>query len=191
MFFRRSIERGTIVSMPKGDRVVEKSVPNLIPRFGLEAIIAILRKSAEQKKIKLPKDVALYVAQNLRSNAQALEGALMRVIAYSSLTGTEITLATTQRVLKDFIDEQGHNVPVDSLPSLVPGRFGAKEAKIRFQDSTAADSQVVFSLLKAGDGRKTIRVLEVNMRESERERLARRDTYERELECRAKKRKQA
>jgi Bacterial dnaA protein len=177
--------------MRKGDRVAEERVPNLIPRFGLEATIAILRKSAEQKKVKLPKDVALYVAQNLRSNAQALEGALMRVIAYSSLTGTEITLATTQRVLKDFIDEQGHDVAIDSLPSLIPQRFGTKEAKIRFQDSTAADSQVVFSLLKAGDGRKTRRVLEVNMREGERERLARWDRYERELECHAKKRKQA
>jgi chromosomal replication initiation ATPase DnaA len=41
----------------------------------------------------LPKDVALYIAQNVRSNARALEGALIRLTTHSSMTGREITLA--------------------------------------------------------------------------------------------------
>lgn len=173
--------------------MTEKSVPNLIQAFELEAIVASLRKKAQQVKVKLPTDAALYMAQNLRSNERALDLALVRLIAHSRLTGTAITLACTQRVLQDFIDAQGHNVPVNSLPDLPSLRFGTKETKIKFQDSIAADRQCVF-FLKIQDGSKTSRVrheLEVNMRESERERLAKRDAYERELERRTKKRKQA
>jgi hypothetical protein len=170
----------------------DECAPNMIPTPDLEALVARLQKKAEQVDVKLPADAALYIAQSLRSNARALDRALLRVIAYSSTTGTEITLAYTQRVLKSFVDGQGHKVPVNSLPDLLSQGIGTKEAKIKFQDSMAADRQFVF-LMKIRDGRKTSRVrheLEVNMRESERVRLARRDVYERELECRAKKRKQ-
>jgi hypothetical protein len=172
--------------------VGEERVPNLIPTPDLEAIAANLRKKAERVKVKLPTDAALYIAQSLRSNARAMDRALMRLISHSSLTGTAITLAYTQRVLKNFIDAQGHKVPINPLPDLLSQRFGRREAKTKFQDSIAADRQFVF-FLKIWEGRKTSRVrheLEVNMRESERERLARRDVYERALERRAKKRKQ-
>ena len=170
----------------------EESVPNLIQTPDLEAIVAILRKRAEQMEVTLPTEVALYLAQNVRSNERELDLALIRLIAHSSVTGTAITPTYTQRVLKNFIDAQGHKVPVDPLQKLPSQQFGTKEPKVRFQDSIAADRQFVFCL-KIQDGRKIIRVrheLEVNMRESERERLARGDAYARELERRAKKRKQ-
>jgi hypothetical protein len=80
----------------------------------------------------------------------------------------------------------------DSLQKMPTEQRGAKEAKIRRQDPAAADRHFVFCLLKTRDGRKTSRVrheLEVNMRESERQRLARRDAYERDLERRARKNK--
>jgi hypothetical protein len=178
--------------MRKEGHVVEESVPNLIQAPDLDAIVAILRKRAEQEKIKLPTDVALYLAQNLRSNARALEGALVRLIAHSSLTGTAITLAYTQRVLKNFLDTQPRKGTVDPL-HLLTQQLITKEAKVRPQYPIAAESNLVFCLLKTRDGGKISRIrreLEVNMRESERERLARRDAYERELERRAKKRKQ-
>ncbi len=170
----------------------EESVPNLIQTPDLDAIVAILRKKAERVKVKLPTDAALYIAQNVRSNARALRGALVRLIAHSSLTGTAITLANTQRVLKNFIDGQAREVTAYPLRELLSQQFGRNEAKIK-RDPIAADSDFVFLLLKTQGGRKTSRVrheLEVNMRESERERLARRDAYERELERRVKKRKQ-
>jgi hypothetical protein len=172
--------------------VGEEIFRNLIRTPDLETKVAILRKRAEQEKVMLPADVMLYIAQNVRSNARALDLALIRLIAHSSLTGTAITLTYTQRVLKNFIDAQAHKATVDPLQKLLSQQFGTKEAKIK-RDLTEADSDVVFCLLKTQDGRKTSRVrheLEVNMRESERVRLARRDVYERELECRAKKRKQ-
>ncbi|MGC1638872.1 MAG: chromosomal replication initiator protein DnaA, partial [Candidatus Acidiferrales bacterium] len=58
----------------------------------LETKVAILQKKAEQEKVTLPTDVALYVAQNIRSNVRELEGALIRLVAHSSLIGAEITL---------------------------------------------------------------------------------------------------
>jgi hypothetical protein len=178
--------------MRKGGHVGEESIPNLIQPPDLEAMVAILRKRAEQMEVRLPADVALYIAQNVRSNARALESALIRLTAHSSVSGTEITLAYTQRVLKNFIDAQPRKVAAYTIQELLSQQFATKEAKIK-RDPTAADSDVVFWLLKTQDGRKISRVrheLEVNMRESERGRLARRDVYERELERRAKKRKQ-
>ena len=85
----------------------EESFRNPIRTPDLETRVAILRKRAEQDKVILPEDVALYIAQNVRSNASALEGALIRLLARSSLIGTDITLNYTKQVLKNFIDLQG------------------------------------------------------------------------------------
>jgi hypothetical protein len=137
--------------------------------------------------------VALYIAKNVSSNTIALETALLRLRTHSWATGTEITLAYAQQVLKGFIAAQARKVTVDNFQELPSQRSGTKEAKILRPQPFAADHDFVLCLLKTREGRKAIRVrneLEVNMRESERERLARRDGYERELERRAKRRKQ-
>ena len=165
----------------------EERVPNPIQAPELERMVAVLQKRAEQAKVTLPKDVALYIAQNIRSSTRALEGALLPLIAHSSLTGTKITLTYTQQVLKNFIDTQASTVTINALQKLPSQQFDTKEAQIRRQDPTAANLGFVFCLLKVRDGEKI--ELEVNMRESERERLARRDAYERESERHAKKRK--
>jgi hypothetical protein len=114
-------------------------------------------------------DVAHYIAQNASSNANAL-ALFARLKAYSSLAGTQITLAYTQRVLKNFIGPEASNVRA--------------EPAVRIGASFSACLQIM-------DGRKSSRgrhQLEVNMREGERARLARRDAYERDLELHSKKR---
>jgi len=78
----------------------------------LETKVAILQKKAEQEKVTLPSDVAMYVAQNIRSNVRELEGALIRLVAHSSLIGAEITLPYAQQVLKNFIDSQARKVTI-------------------------------------------------------------------------------
>src|SRR5689334_12159058 len=75
----------------------------------LETKVAILQKKAEQERVTLPTDLALYIASNVRTNVRELEGALIRLIAYCSLTGAGITLSTAQQVLKNFIDWQARN----------------------------------------------------------------------------------
>ncbi len=173
-------------------------VPHLVPTSDLDARVAFLRKMAAQIKLILPEDVTLYLAQNIRPNANTLEGALVRLMTHSSVTGTEITLQYTQHVLANFIAAEALKAGVDplqrfpSLGSRTKG-FGTKEARAKGPDPAEADRRFVLCLVKTRDARKTIRVrheLEVNMRESERERLARLDAYERNLERHIKKRRQ-
>jgi hypothetical protein len=168
-------------------------VPILIEVFDLQERIAHLRKRARQQNVTLPTDVARYTAQNIRSDASALEGALIRLMAHSSVTGTEITLKYTQKVLANLIAAETHKVAVNPLEKLLSQPIGAKLAKIRCQDPAAPDRHFVFCLMETRDERKARRVkleLQVNMRESEREELARRHSYELELERRTKNRKQ-
>jgi len=178
--------------------VHEGSVPNPVQALELERMVAILRKRAEQANVTLPKDVAFYLAQNIRSSTRELEGALLRLIGYASMTGTAITLTYTRQVLKDLIDAQGHRGAVDSFRKMSPEQKipaeqrGTIEAHIRGQHRVASDHVFGF-WLQTRNGRNNRRVrheLEVNVRESERERLARWDAYERGLERRAKTRKQ-
>jgi hypothetical protein len=178
--------------MRKGASVWDEIPPSLIPVRSLETLVARLQKEADRIDVKLPTDAAQYIARTVRLNSRAMERALNRLVAYSSLTGTEISLAFTQKVLKSFIDEEGREVALDFLPELTSQPFGTKKASVRFHSPVAADKASVLCLLEGRGGRKTSRVrheLEVNMRESEREGLACRDAYERDLERPAKKRR--
>jgi chromosomal replication initiator protein len=71
----------------------------------IETRIAILRKNAEHEKISLPEDVAEFIASKMQTNIRELEGALIRVSAYASLTDSSINLELATGVLKDLITE--------------------------------------------------------------------------------------
>jgi hypothetical protein len=162
----------------------------------LEARVAFVQKRAEHKKVMLSKDVALYLAQNVGSNASALEGALNCLKAHSSLLkahplliGTDITLNHAKTILQNFISPRERTATVDPFQGMSFGQAGTKEANRTRQSAAAADRSPIFRRLETPEGRKIRRVrevLEVNMREYEREQLAGRDGYERELERRAK-----
>ena len=64
----------------------------------LETKVAILQKKAESEQTQLPTDVALFIASNVRTNVRELEGALVRLIAWCSMHGVEITLAVDAAV---------------------------------------------------------------------------------------------
>lgn len=69
-----------------------------------ETRIAILRKKAENENYDIPDEVITYIAQNIQSNIRKLEGALIRIVAYSSLTNKkEVTLELAQEALKHLI----------------------------------------------------------------------------------------
>jgi chromosomal replication initiator protein len=72
----------------------------------LETRIAILRKKAVAEDWKLPNEVMVYIANLINSNIRELEGALIRVIAYASLTKRDITIELAEEVLKDIIPSQ-------------------------------------------------------------------------------------
>ncbi|MGH9513475.1 MAG: chromosomal replication initiator protein DnaA [Terriglobales bacterium] len=102
----------------------------------LETKVAILQKKSEQEKVTLPTDVALYIASNIRSNVRELEGALIRLVAHSSLIGAEITLAYTQQVLKNFIDSQARKVTIESIQKAVAEQFGLRLVEIKAKNNS-------------------------------------------------------
>ena len=102
----------------------------------LETKVAILQKKAESEHVHLPTDVALYIASNIRSNVRELEGALIRLTAYSSLTGGELNLQTAQEVLKNVIDSQAKKITIDSIQKVVSEQFGLRPAEIKAKNNS-------------------------------------------------------
>jgi chromosomal replication initiator protein len=104
----------------------------------LETKVAILQKKAENEKVTLPTDVALYIASNIRSNVRELEGALIRLVAHSSLIGAEITLPYAQQVLKNFIDSQARKVTIESIQKATAEQFGLRLVEIKAKNNSRA-----------------------------------------------------
>jgi chromosomal replication initiator protein len=102
----------------------------------LETKVSILQKKAEQERVTLPTEVALFIAQNIRSNVRELEGALIRLVAHSSLIGAEITLPYTQQVLKNFIDSQARKVTIESIQKAVAEQFGLRLVEIKAKNNS-------------------------------------------------------
>ncbi len=105
----------------------------------LETKVAILQKKAEQEKgTQLPTDVALFIASNIRSNVRELEGALIRLIAKSSLEGREINLGYAQESLKNFIDSQHRKVTIEAIQKAVAEQFGLRLQEIKAKNNSRA-----------------------------------------------------
>jgi len=102
----------------------------------LETKVAILQKKAESEQTHLPTDVALFIASNVRTNVRELEGALVRVIAWSSMHGVEITLATTQQCLKQFIDTQVRKITIETIQRTVAENFGMRVAELKQKNNS-------------------------------------------------------
>jgi chromosomal replication initiator protein len=104
----------------------------------LETKVAILQKKAESERVVLPTDVALYIASNIRSNVRELEGALIRLTAYVSLTGGDLSMATAQEVLKNLIDSQMRKVTIEAIQRAVSDQFGLRPAEIKAKNNSHA-----------------------------------------------------
>jgi chromosomal replication initiator protein len=97
----------------------------------LETKMAILDKKAEAQGVHLPDDVRSFMASKTKSNVRELEGALIKLIAYSSLTGAPINLQMTQQVLKHLVHVQDRRVSIDSIQKAVGERFQIKQAQLK------------------------------------------------------------
>jgi chromosomal replication initiator protein len=104
----------------------------------LETKVAILQKKAESERVSLATDLALYIASNVRTNVRELEGALIRLIAYCSLTGAEVSLVTAQQVLKNFIDSQARKITIDAIQKAVAEQFGLRVVEIKAKSNSRA-----------------------------------------------------
>jgi len=92
----------------------------------LETKIAILRKKADQNSISIPDDVALFVASSIKSHIRELEGALIRLGAYASLSNREITIEFARETLKDVLAASERTITIDEIKREVVSYFGIK-----------------------------------------------------------------
>jgi chromosomal replication initiator protein len=102
----------------------------------LETKMAILDKKAEAENIHLPDDVRSFMASKTKSNVRELEGALVKLIAYSSLTGTPINLHMAQQVLKHLVHVQDRRVTMDSIQRAVAEHFQLKPSQLKEKSNT-------------------------------------------------------
>jgi chromosomal replication initiator protein len=95
----------------------------------LETKVAIIKKKAERQRISVPDNVALYIASKIKSNIRELEGALIRLIAFCSLKGSEITLPMAQETLHDILGHGEKTVTIEMIQKMIADHF-----KMRIQD---------------------------------------------------------
>jgi len=118
----------------------------------LETKVAILKKKAEAEAVPLPDNVAMYIASRIKSNVRELEGSLIRLIAYASLTGQEISLPLTQDVLKNVLDHEQKAVTIESIQKYVADYYNLKLVDLKSRNnskSVAMPRQIAMYLCKS------------------------------------------
>ena len=102
----------------------------------LETKMAILDKKAEAEGVRLPDDVRSFMASKTKTNVRELEGALIKLIAYSSLVGTPITHQMAQQVLKHLVHLPDRRVTMEAIQRAVADRFQIKQTQLREKSNT-------------------------------------------------------
>jgi len=104
----------------------------------LETKIAILRKKAERQNITLPDNVALYIASKIKSNIRELEGALIRLVAFCSLTDSEITLPTAKETLRDLFNPEEKPISVEMIQKTISDYYGLRVQELKSKNNSRA-----------------------------------------------------
>jgi len=118
----------------------------------LETKVAILKKKADAESVPLPDNVAIYIAEKIKSNIRELEGSLIRLIAFASLTGREVSVALAQEVLKNIISQDERAVTVEMIQKSVADYYQLKVVDMRARNnskSVALPRQIAMYLCKA------------------------------------------
>jgi len=118
----------------------------------IETRIAILKKKAETEAVPLPDGVAMYMANRVKSNIRELEGSLIRLIAYASLTGRGLTLDLAQEVLRNVLDHDEKAITIEQIQKFVAEYYQLKLADLKSRNnskSIAMPRQVAMYLCKA------------------------------------------
>jgi chromosomal replication initiator protein len=143
-----------------------KSTPGLVERLrsrfewglmvdvqppDLETKMAILDKKAESEGVALPEEVRIYIATKTKSNVRELEGALIKLIAYSSITASPITLQMAQQVLKYLISTGERRISMDSILRAVAEKFTMQPQQLKQKSNSrqiAYPRQIAMYLMK-------------------------------------------
>jgi chromosomal replication initiator protein len=133
-----------VLSSDRRASEIQKLESRLVSRFewGLpadiqppdfETRVAILRTKAASLKLEVPAPVINFIAQSISKNIRRLEGALIKVASYSSLTGRPLDLPTTEMLLQDVLMEQAQNIlTIETIQKRVADHF-----QIRHSDMTS------------------------------------------------------
>jgi chromosomal replication initiator protein len=95
----------------------------------VEMRLAILQKKARLMNVELQQEILQFLAERIRTNIRRLEGALIRVASYASLTGRKLTLETVENLLREVLHEEGrHSVNIDLIQKRVAEHFDLRLA---------------------------------------------------------------
>ena len=102
----------------------------------LETKMAILDRKADADGIKLPEDVRIFIATKTKSNVRELEGALVKLIAYSSVSGVPINLAMAQHCLKHLAYPQEKRITIEAIQKAAAEHYGMQVSQLKLKSNT-------------------------------------------------------
>lgn len=118
----------------------------------VETKAAILKRKAEEEGVPLANDVAMFMASRIKSNVRELEGSLIRLIAYSSLTTKPLTIELAQEVLRNVIDHDEKAITIEQIQKFVADYYHLKLHELKSRNnskSVAMPRQVAMYLCKS------------------------------------------
>ncbi len=130
-----------VVTSDRPPRDIADLEERLVSRFGwglvsdmqlpdFETRVAILKKKIEKETVAVADDVVYFIARKIKSNIRELEGALIRVAAYSSLTGTAVDIRLAQEILKDAFSEEAGKITINLIQKKVADYFNMKASDL-------------------------------------------------------------
>ena len=143
-------KKQVVISSDRSPKEMAPSEQRLISRFewgvvadikapDLETRIAILRKKADLEGFYVPDDVIVFVAGNVKSNIRQLEGALIRLKAFSSMTGSALTVDDAKDILKDSISHEASSpVRVETIQRVVAYKYSVDVKDLKGQQRSAS-----------------------------------------------------
>ncbi len=142
-----SKQKQIVVSSDRPPMEISDITDRLRSRFGMgliadiqppemETRLAILYKKAEREGIVLPEDVANFIASRVKSNVRELEGSLIKLCAYVSLTKSPINLEVARQVLKDLLPDDNKPITIEVVQKLVSETLGIKVQDIKSKKRT-------------------------------------------------------
>ncbi|HOW58768.1 MAG TPA: chromosomal replication initiator protein DnaA [Candidatus Omnitrophota bacterium] len=131
-----------VVTSDRPPRDIPGLEERLVSRFGwglvtdiqppdFETRVAILKKKMEKETVVVPDDVAYFIASKIKSNIRELEGALIRVVAFCSLTNSKLDIKLAQEILRDSFKEEAQKFTIEGIQKVVADYFNVKVADLR------------------------------------------------------------
>lgn len=136
-----------VVSSDRSPKEIPGLEERLVSRFSwglvtdiqppdFETRVAILKKKMEKETVHVSDEVCYFIASKFKSNVRELEGALIRVVAYCTLTGRHLDLKTAEEILQDSLKEEEKKISIEKIQQIVAAYFNVKVSDLRSKRRT-------------------------------------------------------